>query len=527
MKMGTEKYRLINIFLILLFALLFFGAKPRKDGNENSDSVKNTALPTDDSGSEDGEFPEIFQNGVLTLTVKDAVLLSLENNGSLSVERLKTSIEKTYENEERGAFDPILSGDLAYSSGDGTTGTTSSEKGSVEAGVSFPFPTGTEFGGTLSIAKSDEASLGVSVDLSQELLKDRRKAANLANVKKAELDSIFSEFELRGFTETLVSSVESVYWDFFSAELKVEIYTEGVRIAEQQLAEIRERISVGSIPAIELVAAQAERALRRETLLNAQALLEGERLKLLHFLNFPGENLWETEIVTKERPAIPSGGIDDLNEHLASALRMRPDLNQALLTRKRGEIDVVLTKNGLLPRLELFISLGKTGYSESFSGAASNLVEDGFDLDASLTFSYPVGNRQARAKNERAFLTSRQAEIALDNLKRLIELDVRSAFIEVQRTSEQIDATAISRTLQEEKLRAEMEKFRVGRSTALLVAQSQRDLLDSRIAEQEALIDHLKALINLYRLDGSLLLRRGITVAGRLTVEDSALLPDQ
>jgi outer membrane protein TolC len=47
------------------------------------------------------------------------------------------------------------------------------------------------------------------------------------------------------------------------------------------------------------------------------------------------------------------------------------------------------------------------------------------------------------------------------------------------------------------------------------VAQAQRDLLVSRIAEVRALANYLKALIDLYRQDGSLLERRGIVAPGR------------
>jgi outer membrane protein TolC len=43
------------------------------------------------------------------------------------------------------------------------------------------------------------------------------------------------------------------------------------------------------------------------------------------------------------------------------------------------------------------------------------------------------------------------------------------------------------------------------RFSAFLVAQAQRDLLVSRIAEVRALANYLKALIDLYRQDGLLL----------------------
>jgi hypothetical protein len=77
-----------------------------------------------------------------------------------------------------------------------------------------------------------------------------------------------------------------------------------------------------------------------------------------------------------------------------------------------------------------------------------------------------------------------------------VEVDVRTAYIEVDRTKQQIAATSVTRRFNEEKLRTETEKLRVGKSTSFLVAQAQRDLLVSRIAEVQALANYLKALID-------------------------------
>jgi outer membrane protein TolC len=47
--------------------------------------------------------------GPLAVRVEDAVLLALENNRSLKIEKLYPAITRTAEDEERAAFDPLLS----------------------------------------------------------------------------------------------------------------------------------------------------------------------------------------------------------------------------------------------------------------------------------------------------------------------------------------------------------------------------------------------------------------------------------
>ena len=63
-------------------------------------------------------------------------------------------------------------------------------------------------------------------------------------------------------------------------------------------------------------------------------------------------------------------------------------------------------------------------------------------------------------------------------------------------------------------MRAEREKLAVGRATGLMVAQAQRDLVASQIDEVEATANYLKGMVELFRQDGSLLVRRGLEVPG-------------
>jgi outer membrane protein TolC len=181
---------------------------------------------------------------------------------------------------------------------------------------------------------------------------------------------------------------------------------------------------------------------------------------------------------------------------------------------RRGDLELVKTRNGLLPRLDLFVRLGDTGYARSVEKAAGDL--DGRDpaFSVGVQLEFPLMNREARALHTRAELTREQTDTALANMEDLARVDVESAFIETLRTREQIAATGITRQFQEEKLRAEQAKFRVGRSTSLLVAQAQKDLVNSQVSEVESVTASLQSLVRLYRLEGSLLERRGLEAPG-------------
>lgn len=477
--------------------------------------------------ADQGAF-SIAQEGPITITVQDAVLFALENNRSLDIERLNPEVSRTFEQEERARFDPVLDFSLGYTEekleewSEDPFYVMEEKTRETEAtlGVSKFFATGTELGidmssaGTWTDSYVDRHKQRVGLTVTQALLEGRGRDVNLASLRRAELDTVSSEYELRGFAEALAAEVEETYWDYALDQARIRIFEESLKLVEQQLRETDEMINVGKLAETELTAVQAERALRRQDLINARSSLATVRLYLIRLLNPPGPSPWDREILILNQPAVPDTGMDPVKNHVDVALRMRPELNQARLEFQKGELEVVETKNGLLPRMDLFITLGKTGYADSFGRSIRELNSDSYDVFAGLQFEYPFRNRAAKGRHERTLLQTDQAQKAIGNLSQLIETDVRGAYIEANRAKEQIAASSITRKLQEEKLRIEREKYRVGRSTSFLVAQVQRDLVSSQINEVDAVVSYLKALVALHRLEGSLLTRRGIAAPG-------------
>ncbi len=475
--------------------------------------------------------------GPLKIGIQEAILLAVENNQGLVVERMNPQLSRTLEQEELAVFDPVLGGeasnrrsvaDRLSRAGSGTeTSTVDALTGSIS--LAKLFPSGTAVDVTAGVSYTDSSlysdvftsgRLGLTV--TQALMRGLDIRANLARLDQARLDTLISHYELRGFAEVLVEQVESKFWDYALAKRQIEIYTDSLTLAQKQMTEAQERIKIGDLAETELAAAQAEVALRRENLINARSSLAKERLDLLRLLN-PSKNVdWDRDVILQYDTSLPDVRLDDVEQHVLVAMRMRPDLNQARLQIQRGELEVVRTTNGLLPKMDMFIALGKTGYSDTFGGALDNLWGDSYDVIWGLAFEQAPINRSARARYTRAVVGRRQMQESLENLSQLVQVDVRSAYIELTRAREQIAATAATRNFQEEKLRAETEKFRVGKSTSLLVGQAQRDFVGGQIAEIEAVANYLKALVSLYRLEGSLLNRRGISAPG---AEPAALNP--
>lgn len=464
--------------------------------------------------------------GPFALSVEQASMLVLRNNRDLQVRQFNPVIAGTFEQIERGAYDPELFAELEYRKertketavSTGTGFNVEGNESSAVAGIRQAFPTGTGVEATIEQGRSisdrtpelQNARLGLSI--TQSLLRGFGPAVNLVSVRQAELNTVASVYELRGFTEALLAGTEIAYWNYVLARLEIDIVERSLAVARQQRDEIELRIEVGILPEIEAAAARAQVAGHEQALIDARSLLEENRLRLLRLISPGSHGQLDLRINTTSEPAIDPEPITDLTDRLQLAERSRPDLNEARLRLEQSRLETIVTRNGVLPRLDLFIALGQTGFADTFSDSFRELDGNTYDFRAGIRLSQFLGNRTAEAQDLAARASQRQAAEAVDNLRQIVQVDVRLAVNEVERSRQQISATKVTRTLREETLKAEKERFDVGASTALLVAQTQRDLLISSIAEVKAIVNYRVALVRLYLAEGSLLERRGVRI---------------
>ncbi|MFZ5519038.1 MAG: TolC family protein [Candidatus Zhuqueibacterota bacterium] len=460
----------------------------------------------------------------LTIRLQDAVLMALEANPTLLVQRLDPDIARTYAREQRAAFDPAVTlsasrsetKSLRFLGSRPEPFELTSERIQYDMSLTQLLPTGTSLAATASVIGSissiytDQYSGDVNMTMTQSLLQGFGTGYNLASLRKAKLDAEISALELKAVAEQLTADVEKAYWDLYLAKQEIAIQQRSLELAEKQMSESRERVNVGRLPELELAAVHAEAATRKESMIDAQSRYDQARLHLIFLLNPPSGQSWDVVPVLVDVPMIPIDSLAASDIHEELAMKYRPDLLQAKLNIKKNKADLARTRNGLLPRLDLFITLGRTTYAQSFNESIPDIHSPYSTVSGGLTFEFPLPNRQARAEHARSKYQREQVEISLKNMERLVQWDVRAAYIEAVRSRQQIEATRVARDLQEKKLDAELEKFRVGKSTNYLVLQAQRDFIASQLDEARANVGHINAIVDLQLMEGTLLERRGI-----------------
>ena len=336
--------------------------------------------PVTEKEESEKEGPWAEPTHAFAVTLEKATLLALENNWEFRVERFSPDIQRTYEESERAAFDPIVWAEGGWKRDRDkidsvTTGPV------VSTGVSEFLPTGTwldlDFGveqedKTFNANPDEEYETNLSLTVTQALLRGRGLDVNLASLRQARIDTRASEYQLRGLAQSLLAEVENAYWDYTLSKEEVEIYEASVELGKKLVKETIERIKLGQMARSEVFYGESETAKRRQDLIDAQSFRANARLRLLRLLNPAGENFWQRKVVLLTPPERLNPQLEGVDQHIKVALLMRPDLNQARLAVQRNELEVVKTKNGLLPKLDFFVSLGRTGYASSFGGSVSD-----------------------------------------------------------------------------------------------------------------------------------------------------------
>ncbi len=446
----------------------------------------------------------------VVVSLEQALLCMLKHNPLVRVEQLDLDIARHGVRQSAYAFEPTLSGSLdrVWPQGDSAGPPTTASS----LALTQPVPTG----GSISLGSSVTPSAtsgpyvgSAYVSYTQALLQDGGALAGLVPLRRARADLDIRTEELAGFAQRMLRDTERAYWELYLAQHEEVIRQQSLELAQRLLYESQERLKVGRIAPLELVSVQAEVASREKDLIGAQTAVEQKRYQLLYLMADTAEMHWNTQLALVDTPPLPQLP-DSVTHHVALALRDRPDLRQARSLARRGHLDVIQTRNGMLPRLDFFLELEGTTPGTTFDNALGTGARHENELTAGLSFSLPASKGSARHRFASARLAERQAQQSVLNLARLVEMEVRSTHAELLKARQQVAAAGSALALQRKRLDAEYEKLAAGASTNYFVLQAQRDLTAAQLDDTRARVASVEAQLELYLKDGSLLQRRGI-----------------
>jgi len=352
----------------------------------------------------------------------------------------------------------------------------------------------------------------------QPILRGFRVDTTRAQLLITRLNQDMSELAVRGLVVTTLADVRNAYWDLVYAIQAVDAAQRSLALASKLVEDNTSRVEVGTLAPIDIVQAQAEQALRRQTLVQAEATSRTAELALKRLIvNGTDDPLWTVSLNPTDRPSFSAEPLD-VQGAVRRALENRTDLQQARQQLASNDVSLRSLSDQRLPALDLTGSYGASGIGgpqfvrSGLGGTVQQIIPSGYgdalstlgrftapQWNLSVSFSYPLGASVADANVARARVQKQQTVAQQRQLELQIATEVTNAALVADSSLTRYQAASVSRGLAEQRLDAETSKFEVGMSTNFFVVQAQRDLADAQNTELRALLDYRKALVDYTR----------------------------
>ena len=489
-----------------------------------------------DTGPSESVVDETQQRtfpSTLQLSLKESIMLALENNLDVKVDKLNKDVRLTDIVFELAKFDPTLGANFNHgqrafplnSTIDPITfqetQTPLSQVSEQDFGVDVQqrLKTGTDVRVDIDNTRTDllffdgsaeridaEYRSDLRFSITQPLLRNFGIDINKTFINVARNNMAIEENAFEDSLMQMVEDVTEAYWNLVLSIELLKVEQEALRAAQSLLENNRAQVKAGVLPSIEVLVAEADVAAREEDVLVAAQGIEDREDELRRLLNLPNVPLVEQlTVVPMDVPKLTTEQIP-LKEALEIAFRMRPDIKQRKRDLTSRGLQVSHAKNQLLPDLSFQGGAGLFGFGKDHGDNLDVLGDtDSFHYEAGLVLSIPLGNRSAKSTYNKRRIEAETALLGLKNLELDVTVEVKKALRAINTGLKRIKVARLATKLAVRKAQEEEERFKEGLSTSHNVLEFQRDLAQARGREIQAIIDFNKSLVNAQRILGTIL----------------------
>jgi outer membrane protein len=511
-------------------------------------------------GSNSG--PSSESNGhVLPISLYQSVVLALQNNMDVKLERLTPLIREEEVRREAGVFfSPQVNFDTSADRAQKPTGTVlagaqvlETQNVDLNTGVSMRSSTGgivsldfrnKRFESNSAFQVFDPQYIAdLALNVTHPLLKNFGIGVNTTRIKLAQNSAQMSKYQLKSVVTNLISDVQHAYWELVMARHDLAARRRSVEVTQYLHKRTEEMVGGGRLPAIAILQAKSAVLEREIDVVTAENALEDaqERLKSLLNLRSIAAPSGLT-IMPLDSPVFPIQPVSSA-EGLKSAQANRPELFQARLDQENRGLAVTSAKNQMLPEVNFVGSVGLSGLSgaptslpfadltiggipvETFIARDPSSFDGGYDVALSKLFSgnfvsykvglsiqIPLGNQSARSELARSRLEAEKARGVLQSLEEKIALEVDRAARTVNSAVKAIEGMKSLRELAERRLQMAQDGFALGVSSVTDVLEAEKTLTLAQRDEVRVLIDYQKRRVLWEKVTGEALERFQITL---------------
>jgi outer membrane protein TolC len=299
-----------------------------------------------------------------------------------------------------------------------------------------------------------------------------------------------AKFTLADARELVVLVVGNQYLQTQAAASRLQTSKTQLQTAQTIFKQTQDQKNAGVAAGIDVLRAQVQMQTQQQRVLSAQDQYEQQKMAMARIIGLPVAQKYE---LTDQVPYSTSPPID-VESGLKRAYEQRPEFLAAQARNHALELAVKAARGELLPTVQLNGDYGVLG--NHFSS-----LENTYTFAAGVRIPIFQGGR-ARADVAQAESDLRQSRLQLEDLRNRIEVDVRSALLDVTTSAEQVSVAQSSIGLAAEQLKQSQDRFAAGVAGTLDVVQSQEAVATANESYIQALYLNNVARLTLARALG-------------------------
>lgn len=347
------------------------------------------------------------------------------------------------------------------------------------------------------------------------------RPANRIALEQGKLGGTIARLQLDATSQDLLVRVAQAYFDVLAAQDTMAFVRAQKAAVQEQLAAAKRNFDVGTATITDSREAEARFDLVRAQEIAAENDLTVKRLALDNTVGTPGNQPWPL----KQPVHLPALTPADVSPWVDQAQSEQAQIRIAQLAVDNARLETKKAETGHLPTVDLQASVGRQFYpkgSVTLPGNSYNATQGtvGVVLNVPLFAGFAVQNR---VKETLALEIKGEAE--LDNTRRTVTQNVRSAFYGVQSSASQVKALEAAEASSQLALDANRTGYEVGVRINIDVLNAQSQLYQTKRDLALARYNSLLGQLRLKQASGILTLNDIQTLDQTLLQRDAAATP--
>jgi outer membrane protein TolC len=403
--------------------------------------------------------------GVIQLSILDAIDRGLKHNLGLLLSQQQTEAARAQHRGNLSALLPTVSAGVSDSV---------NQINLAAFGIPTPTTLSSPVVGPFGLFQSQASMNATLMDF--QALNQIRAAAENERV---------ANFSLQDARELVVLAVGNQYLLALADAALVETTQAQLNTAQAIFRQAQDMKKAGVSPGIDALRAQVQMQAQQQQVLAAQNQIAQQKMRLARAIGMPVSQPFE---LADKVPYAPLPDLD-LEEALARAYQRRPEYLAAVSRVRSAELEVKAAKGEALPTVQINGQYGLNGPSPANS-------EQVYGLSGGINIPIFQGGK-VKADVALAETNLRQNKMQLEDLHNRIELEVRSSWLDVKTSNQQVAVAQQSIGLAAEQLKEAQDRFGAGVAGSLEVVQAQEAVANANQTFIQALYTNNVAKLSL------------------------------